>query len=172
MDGGSRIPGKMARALRGWGTIGIWWSTPPGVPRGLEGGTSKEPRVPLPLYDGKTDLRAFIAQFRCVARSNGWSQVQGAAQLTAALRGAALEVLTTVPEEGATLEDLYSALKNDLAWTSRASLLKLSSVGANDGPRSHWENWHTIFAARWGSHMPTCRRSTGRRLPWTIFSER
>jgi len=90
----------------GGAPLGSGGSTPPGVSRGLEGGTSKEPRVPLLPYESKTDLRVFIAQFRCVARSNGWNKVQGTAQLTAALRGAALEVLPTVPEEGATLEDL------------------------------------------------------------------
>ena len=53
-----------------------------------------------------------MAQFQCVARGNGWNEVQGVEQLTAALRGAALEVLTTVPSEGVTLEDLHSVLKN------------------------------------------------------------
>jgi len=32
----------------------------------------------------------------------------------------------------------FGPKKTDLAWTSRASLLKLSSVGANDPPRNHW----------------------------------
>ena len=70
--------------------------------------------MPLPPYDGKMDLRAYMAQFQCVARGNGWNEVQGVAQLTAALCGAALEVLTTVPREGVTLEDLHSVLKKPI----------------------------------------------------------
>ena len=80
--------------------------------------------MPLPPYDGKTDLRAYMAQFQCVARGNGWNEVQGVAQLTAALRGAALEVLTTVPSEGVTLEDLHSALKNRFGMDQQSELVK------------------------------------------------
>ena len=80
--------------------------------------------MPLPPYDGKTDLRAYLAQFRCVAMGNGWNDVQGRAQLTAALRGAASEVLTTITWEGATLEDLYSALNNRFGMEQQSELVK------------------------------------------------
>ena len=85
--------------------------------------------MPLLPYNGKTDLRAFIAQFSCVSKSNGWNEVQGVAQLTAALRGAAREVLTTVPEDGETLEDLYSALKNRFGMDQQSELVKAQLSG-------------------------------------------
>ena len=72
-------PGKWFGPCGSGAPLGSGGSTPPGVPRELEGRTSKGPRVPLLPYDGKTDLRAFIAQFRCVPKSNGWNEVQGAA---------------------------------------------------------------------------------------------
>ena len=64
-------PGKWLGPCGSEAPLGSGWYTPPGVPPELEGGTSKGPRVPLAPYDGKTDLRAYMAQFQCVARGNG-----------------------------------------------------------------------------------------------------
>ena len=68
--------------------------------------------VPLAPYDGKTDLRAYLAQFDHVARGNGWSADESGIHLVAALRGAAAEVLPTMPLGAMTLADLRSALSN------------------------------------------------------------
>ena len=92
----------------------------------------------LAPYDGKTDLRAYLAQCDHVARGNGWSVEESGIHLVAALRGVAGEVLTTMPPGGITLARLRSALHNDLEWNSRASLLKLSSVGVNISPTKRW----------------------------------
>ena len=51
------------------------------------------------------------------------------AQLTAALHGTALEVLTTVPSEGVTLEDLHSALKNRFGMDQQSELVKAQLNG-------------------------------------------
>ena len=77
-------------------------SGPPLVPPGLGSGprNSEGRAVQLGTYDGKTDLRTYLAQFDHVARGNGWSVDEGGTQLIAALRGAAADVLTTMPLEG------------------------------------------------------------------------
>ena len=70
-----------------------------------------------------------MAQFHCVARGNGWNEVQGVAQLTAAPRGTALEVLTMVPSEGVTLEDLHSARKNRFGMDQQSEVVKAQLSG-------------------------------------------
>ena len=64
-------------------------SGPPLVPQGLGSGpqNSGGRAVQLGTYDGKMDLRAYLAQFDCVAKGNGWSVNEGTAHLTAALCG-------------------------------------------------------------------------------------
>ena len=129
-------PGEWLGLCGGRAPLESGGSVPPCVPQGLGGGvrTPKGQKVPLPPYDGKTDLMASLAQFHFVARGNGWDQVQGMAQLTAALRGAASEVLTTIPLEGATLADLYSALNNRFGMEQQSELVKAQLRGRKRHP--------------------------------------
>ena len=66
--------------------------------------------MPLAPYDGKTDLRAYMAQFDHTARGNGWGVDESGIHLVAALHRVAAEVLTTMPPGGITLAGLRSAL--------------------------------------------------------------
>ena len=124
-------PGEWLGLCGGRAPLESGGSVPPCVPQELGGGirTLKGPKVLLPPYDGKTDLRAYLAQFDCVARGNGWNSEQGTAQLTAALHGAASEVLTTLPLEGVTPADLYSALNSRFGVEQQSELVKAQLGG-------------------------------------------
>ena len=129
-------PGEWLGLCGGRAPLESGGSVPPCVPQGLGGGvrTLKGPKMPLPPYDGKTDLRAYLAQFHYMARGNGWNQVQGVAQLTAALRGAASEVLTTLPLEGVTPADVYSAINNQFGMGQQSELVKAQLSGRKRHP--------------------------------------
>ena len=79
-------------------TAGVW---PPG-----------SRTVPLVRYDGRSDLGAFLAQFYCAARGNGWYKDESGIHLMAALHSVALEVLTAMPGHAISVETLITALKS------------------------------------------------------------
>ena len=62
--------------------------------------------VQLTPYDGKSDLRAYLAQFDHVCRGNGWCLEEGGIHLVATLRGVAADVLTPLPPGAITLAGL------------------------------------------------------------------
>lgn len=52
-----------------------------------------------PSYDGKTSWSAYLRQFNAAASANRWSDKEKATMLIVSLRGEALDVLLSVPEE-------------------------------------------------------------------------
>ena len=92
------------------------------------------------------------------------------AQLTAVLRGTALEVLTTVPSEGVTLEDLHSALKNRFGMDQQSELVKAQLNGRKRRSQEPLgELAHDIRRMVGIAHV-NVPPSVGRNSPWTIFS--
>ena len=90
--------------------------------------------MPLAPYDGKTDLRAYMAQFDHLARGNGWGVDESGLHLVAALRGAATEVLTMMPPGGITLAGLRSALNNRFGVEQQSKLVKAQLSGCKRQP--------------------------------------
>ena len=90
--------------------------------------------MPLAPYDGKTDLRAYLAQFDHVARGNGWSVDESGIHLMAALCGTAAEVMTTMPPGGITLAGLHSALNNHFGVEQQSELVKAQLSGRKRQP--------------------------------------
>ena len=90
--------------------------------------------MPLAPDDGKTDLRADLAQFDHVARDYGWSVEESGIHLVAALRGAAADVLTTMPPGGITLSGLRSALNNRFGVEQQSELVKAQLSGCKRQP--------------------------------------
>ena len=90
--------------------------------------------MPLAPYDGKTDLREYLAQFDHVARGNGWSADESGIHLVAALRGAAAEVLTTMPPGAMTLAGLRLALSNQFGIEQQSELVKAQLSGRKRQP--------------------------------------
>ena len=66
----------------------------------------------LAPYDGKTDLRAYLAQFDHVSKGNGWSTDDSGIHLVVALRGMAADILATMPMGAIALASLRSVLNN------------------------------------------------------------
>ena len=85
--------------------------------------------VPRAPYDGKTDLRVYLAQFDHVARGNGWSVDESGIHLVAALRGVAAEVLATMPPGVMMLASLRSALSNRFGIEQQSELVKAQLSG-------------------------------------------
>ena len=90
--------------------------------------------MPLAPYDGKTDLRAYMAQFDHVARGNGWSVDESGIHRVAALRGTADEVLTTMPPGWITLAGLRSALNHRFGVEQQSELVKAQLSGCKRQP--------------------------------------
>ena len=67
----------------------------------------------LAPYDGKTDLRAYLAQFDHVSRGNGWSTDDSGIHLVVALRGMAADVLSTMPMGAIALASLNNSVLNN-----------------------------------------------------------
>ena len=85
--------------------------------------------MPLASYDGKTDLRVYMAQVDHVARGNGCSVDESGIHLVAALHSAAAEVLTTMPPGGIMLAGLRSALNNRFGVEQQSELVKAQLSG-------------------------------------------
>ena len=83
----------------------------------------------LAPYNGKTDLRAYLAQFDHVAKGNGWSVDESWIHLVAALRGVVAEVLTTMPPGAMTLAGLRSARSNRFGIEQQSELVKVQLSG-------------------------------------------
>ena len=90
--------------------------------------------VPQAPYDGKTDLRAYLAQFDHVVSGNDWSADESGIHLVAELRGAAAEVLTTMPLGAITLADLRSARNNQFWIEQQSELVKAQLSGQKRQP--------------------------------------
>jgi len=87
-----------------------------------------------------------------MAHGNGRNIDESWVHLVAALHGKVTEVFTTMYDGVTSLLDLVSALKSDLAWNSKVSLLRLSLHYENGSPTKPLQNWGTIFATWWGLH--------------------
>ena len=90
--------------------------------------------MPLEPYDGKTDLRAYMAQFDHMARGNGWGMDESGIHLVAVLRGMAAEVLTTMPPGGIMFAGLRSALNNRFGVEQQSELVKAQLSGRKRQP--------------------------------------
>ena len=86
-------------------------------------------------YDGKSDLRAYLAQFDHVCRGNGWGPDEGRMHLGAALRGVAAEILTTLPPGAITLAGLRSALNNRFGIEQQSELVKTQFANRKRKPQ-------------------------------------
>ena len=90
--------------------------------------------MPLAPYNGKTDLRAYMAQFDHLARGNGWSVDESGTHLVAALHSAVAGVLTTMPPGGITLAGLRLTLNNRFGVEQQSELVKAQLSGRKRQP--------------------------------------
>ena len=120
--------------------------------------------MPLAPYDGKTDLREYLAQFDHVARGNGWNTDESGIHLVATLRGAAAKVLTTMPLGATMLAGLRSALNNRFGIEQQSELVKAQLSGQKRQPHKKWEIWLMTFAVQWGSRMQTWQHPSRKTL--------
>ncbi|KAJ8946364.1 hypothetical protein NQ318_010129 [Aromia moschata] len=79
------------------------YSTSPGIP--LQNSTlmhaerSVHKMLKPPTYDGQSSWSMYRRQFEAAAKANGWTSQEMATSLVISLRGQALEILQSIPEE-------------------------------------------------------------------------
>ncbi|KAJ8962559.1 hypothetical protein NQ318_000952 [Aromia moschata] len=79
------------------------YSTSPGIP--LQNSTlmhaerSVHKMLKPPTYDGQSSWAMYRRQFEAAAKANGWTSQEMATSLVISLRGQALEILQSIPEE-------------------------------------------------------------------------
>ncbi|KAJ8957183.1 hypothetical protein NQ318_007745 [Aromia moschata] len=79
------------------------YSTSPGIP--LQNSTlmhaerSVHKMLKPPTYDGQSSWSMYRSQFEAAAKANGWTPQEMATSLVISLRGQALEILQSIPEE-------------------------------------------------------------------------
>ena len=81
--------------------------------------------VPLVNFDGSGSLEAFLAQFECEFRLNGWNERERMGNLVETLRGPATDILNVVPEEVLTSTFICEALNHRFGTAAKCDLVRV-----------------------------------------------
>ncbi|KAJ8961402.1 hypothetical protein NQ318_014647 [Aromia moschata] len=119
-----------------------------------------------PTYDGQSSWSMYRRQFEAAAKANGWTSLEMATSLVISLRGQALEILQSIPEEQ---QNDYSRIVED-EWSSeelkksqkKDSDLKLIRNWVQNGVRPTWQEisrYGTTIKGDWAQWNSLCRRN-------------
>ena len=80
--------------------------------------------IPLVNFDGSGSLEAFLTQFECISRLNGWNERERTGNLVATLRGPAADVLNVIAEGMLTSSHICEALSRRFGFAANCDLVR------------------------------------------------